>query len=154
MKHKQQGDRQISKHNAVVMTFVSGLVPTHFVYSSGVSVKDLGRFTREGVSPYCMLIGLDAVFALARQHWIYEKFSEYSKGLESVLIVRLRSRYNSRSIMRLIWDNKGSPSRSQAQVLNQREWRGSRYRSKSKELVGLTDVQLVMQCKDRVLAFL
>lgn len=120
----------------------------------GVTAKDLGRFTWEGVSPYCMLIGLDAVFALARQHWIYEKFSEYSKGSESIVIVRLRSRYNSRSILRLIWDNAGSPSRSQAQVLNEREWRVSRYRRKSKELVGLTDVQLLMESQGRILAFL
>lgn len=121
----------------------------YFFSSSGISVKDLGRFTRGGVSPFWTLIGLDAVFALARQHWIYEKFSEYRVRLDSVLIVRLRSRYNSRIIMRLTWDNRGSPSRSQAQVLNEKEWRGSRYRRKSKELVGLTDVRLLSDGKPK-----
>lgn len=102
-----------------------------------------------------MLIALDAVFALLRQHWIYEKFSEYSKGRESVVTVRLRSRYNPRSILRLIWDNKGDPKRSQAQVLNQREWKVSRYRGRnSKELARLTDVQLLMESNGRILAFL
>ncbi|CAN0278220.1 unnamed protein product [Pylaiella littoralis] len=120
----------------------------------GITVRDLGHFTRGGTPPYCMLIGLDAVLSLARQHWIYEKFSEYQKGLESVTIVKLRSRYNSRSIVRLVWDNSESPSRSQAQVLNEREWKNSKYRGKSKALHGLTDVGLLIHNNGRVLAFL
>lgn len=134
-----------------VMAYCFGI---HRFSSPGVIVKDRGHFTRGGASPHCILIILDAVFALARQHCIYEKFSEYSKERKSVVIVRLRSRYNSRSIMRLTWDNNRSPSRSQAQVLNGKEWRVSRYHRKSRELVGLTDVQLLTENQGRIISFI
>lgn len=129
-------------------------VSAHFFSASGVTVRDLGRFTIGGNSPYCMLIPLDAVFALVRQHWIYESFSEYHQDLDSVTVVKLRSRHNSRSVMRLIWDNKGAADRSQAKVLDEGEWSDSKYGKKLTVHHSLTDVRVLIRNNGRVLAFL
>lgn len=102
-----------------------------------------------------MLIALDAIFAIVRQYWIYETFSEYQEGLDSVTIVKVRSRFNSRSVMRLIWDNRGDPNRSRAQVLDEGEWAHCKYRgSKVWDHDDLTDIRVMVRNHGRILAFL
>lgn len=131
----------------------SGLSPHFFILSSGTTVRDLGPFTRGKVSPFCLLISLENVFSIVRQHWVYEMFSEYSAGLDSVTIVKLRSRYNSRTKVRLLWDNRGPQDRSEAQVLFEREWKDCKYRNGSVHLKMLTDLAVVIRNYGRVLIF-
>lgn len=119
----------------------------------GVSVKDLGNFTRGEPSPYALLLPLQDVFAVIRHYWIHEKVSEYKKGELDYTIIKIRSKANRHTVVRVVWENSEDKSNSRATVITEKNWKKSAFGGKSRVLDKYSDVDIMQMHDDRMLAF-
>ncbi|CAM9763638.1 unnamed protein product [Ectocarpus fasciculatus] len=119
----------------------------------GVTVKDLGSYTRAASDPYSVVIPLDSVIAIIQANWTYLRISKYERGSSSYTIMKIRPYESKRDVFRLVWDNNGSLSRSRAAVYSATEWKKTPYRKKSVEQIGATDLGVMLENQGRMLAF-
>lgn len=115
-------------------------------------MKDLGNYTQERSAPYSLIMALDTLICLIRKNWRYEKFSRYRHGLASYTIIKISAMHSSKSLLWVMWDDKGSLSCSRAAIWHKREWKETGYSKKSK-MRNVTDVEVMEENNGRMLAF-
>ena len=116
--------------------------------SGKCNVRDMGGFTENLPTPFNVRISMPDVIALMRQSWTYERFCKTKCG--SMTIVVLRSQ-NSKTKLRVAWDNSGSPDCCKAKVYTVEEWKKTPFAGKTTTMPEkVADVDMAL---DRTLVF-